>query len=188
MKAFTVVRYLGGGLVSLDGEVEFTEGERHTGVFVVESDLEHALYRTRDLAFFFHRVVLYEVDAELFSQQPERYPVLGAPTRLRRRWKELVLAGKLEEAESLFEGELQIYTYPLTYERIACAVTLLRPLMLVRQSDARFEKPRVAMVLASEIMPLVQPIFWNWEVHVCDGAGDMDELVSEVEKIAGGAW
>jgi hypothetical protein len=188
MRAFKVVRYFGGGLVSLDGEVEFTEGERHTGVFVVESDLEHALYRTRSLAFFFHRVVLYEVDAELFSQQPKRYPVLGAPTRLRRRWKELMLAGKLEEAERLFEGELQIYTYPLTYERIACAVTLLRPLMLVRQSAARFEKPRVAMVLASEIMPLVQPIFWDWEVHVCDGAGDMDELVFEVEKIAGGVW
>jgi hypothetical protein len=80
MRAFKVVRYFGGGLVSLDGEVEFTEGERHTGVFVVESDLEHALYRTRSLAFFFHRVVLYEVDAELFSQQPKRYPVLGAPT------------------------------------------------------------------------------------------------------------
>jgi hypothetical protein len=59
--------------------------------------------------------------------------------------------------------------------------------MLARQSDARFEKPRVAMVLASEIMPLVQPIFWNWELHVCDGA-DMDELVSEVERIAGGVW
>jgi hypothetical protein len=187
MRAFKVVRYFGGGLVSLDGEVEFTEGERHIGVFVVESDLEHALCRTRSLAFFFHRVVLYEADAELFSQQPKRYPVLGAPTRLRRRWKELMLSGKPDEAERLFEGGLQIYTYPLTYERIACAVTLLRPLMLVRQSDARFEKPRVAMV-APEIMPLVQPIFWNWEVHVCDGAGDMDELVSEVEKIAGGVW
>jgi hypothetical protein len=44
------------------------------------------------------------------------------------------------------------------------------------------------MVLAPEIMPLVQPIFCDWEVHVCDGAGDMDELVFEVEKIAGGVW
>jgi hypothetical protein len=44
------------------------------------------------------------------------------------------------------------------------------------------------MVLASEIMPLVQPIFWNWEVHVCDGAEDLDALAFEVEKIAGGVW
>jgi hypothetical protein len=166
MRAFKVVRYFGGGLVSLDGEVEFTEGERRTGVFVVESDLENALYRTRSLAFFFHRVVLYEVDAELFSQQPKRYPVLGAPTRLRRRWKELVLAGKLEEAERLFEGELQIYTYPLTYERIACAVTLLRPLIVCKTSVARFEKPRVATVLAPEILDVMEGMFRDWEVHV----------------------
>jgi hypothetical protein len=188
MRAFKVVRYLGGGLVSLDGEAEFTEGERYTGVFVVESDLENALYRTRSLAFFFRPVVLYEVDAELFSQQPKRYPVLGAPTQLRRRWKELMLAGKLEEAERLFEGELQIHTYPLTYERIACAVTLLRPLMLARQSDARFEKPRVAIVLAPEIMPLVQPIFWNWELHVSNGSEDLDALAFKIAKIAGGVW
>jgi hypothetical protein len=166
MRAFKVVRYFGGGLVSLDGEVEFTEGERHTGVFVVESDLEHALYRTRSLAFFFHRVVLYEVDAELFSQQPKRYPVLGAPTRLRRRWKELVLAGKLEEAERLFEGELQIYTYPLTYERIACAVTLLRPLIVCKTSVTLFEKPRIVTVLAPEILDAMEGIFRDWEVHV----------------------
>jgi hypothetical protein len=166
MQAFKVVRYFGGGLVSLDGEVEFTEGERHTGVFVVESDLENALYRTRSLAFIFHHVVLYEVDAELFSQQPKRYPVLGAPTRLRRRWKELMLAGKLEEAERLFEGELQIYTYPLTYERIACAVTLLRPLIVCKTSDARFEKPRVATVLAPEILDIMEGMFRDWEVHV----------------------
>jgi hypothetical protein len=168
MRAFKVVRYFGGGPVSLDGEVEFTEGERHTGVFVVESDLEHALYRTRSLAFCFHRVVLYEVDAELFSQQPKRYPVLGAPTRLRRRWKELVLAGKLEEAERLFEGELQIYTYPLTYERIACAVTLLRPLVICRTSVARFEKPRVVTFLESKIAEIAQGIFRDWEVHLHD--------------------
>jgi hypothetical protein len=166
MRAFKVVRYFGGGLVSLDGEVEFTEGERHTGVFVVESDLEHALYRTRSFAFFFHRVVLYEVDAELFSQQPKRYPVLGAPKRLRQRWKELVLAGKLEEAERLFEGELQIYTYPLTYERIACAVTLIRPLIVCRISVVLFEKPRVATVLAPEILEAMEGIFRDWEVRV----------------------
>jgi hypothetical protein len=168
MRAFKVVRYFGGGLASLDGEVEFTEGGRHTGVFVVESDLEHALCRTRSLAFFFHRVVLYEVDAELFSQQPERYPVLGAPTQLRRRWKELMLAGKLEEAERLFEGELQIYTYPLTYERIACAVTLLRPLVICRTSVARFEKPRVVTFLESKIAEIAQGIFRDWEVHLHD--------------------
>jgi hypothetical protein len=168
MRAFKVVRYFGGGLVSLDGEVEFTEGERRTGVFVVESDLENALYRTRSLAFFFHRIVLYEVDAELFSQQPKRYPVLGAPTRLRRRWKELMLAGKLEEAERLFEGELQIYTYPLTYERIACAVTLLRPLVICRTSVARFEKPRVVTFLEPKIAEIAQGIFRDWEVHLHD--------------------
>jgi hypothetical protein len=169
MQAFKVVRYFGGGLVSLDGEVEFTEGERHTGIFVVESDLEHALYRTRSLAFLFHRIVLYEVDAELFSQQPKRYPVLGAPTRLRRRWKELMLAGKLEEAERLFEGELQIYTYPLTYERIACAVTLLRPLIVCKTSVALFEKPRIVTVLAPEILDAMEGIFRDWEVHVHEG-------------------
>jgi hypothetical protein len=169
MRAFKVVRYFGGGPVSLDGEVEFTEGGRHTGVFVVESDLEHALYRTRSLAFIFHRVVLYEVDAELLSRQPERYPVLGAPTQLRRRWKELMLAGKLEEAERLFEGELQIYTYPLTYERIACAVTLLRPLIVCKTSVALFEKPRVATVLAPEILEAMEGIYRDWEVHVHEG-------------------
>jgi hypothetical protein len=169
MRAFKVVRYLGGGLVSLDGEVEFTEGERYTGVFVVESDLEHALCRTRSLAFICHRVVLYEVDAELFRQQPKRYPVLGAPTQLRRRWKELMLAGKLEEAERLFEGELQIYTYPLTYERIACAVTLIRPLIVCKTSVARFEKPRVATVLAPDILDVMEGMFRDWEVHVHEG-------------------
>jgi hypothetical protein len=169
MRAFKVVRYFGGGLASLDGEVEFTEGERHTGVFVVESDLENALCRTRSLAFFFHRVVLYEVDAELFSRQPKRYPVLGAPTRLRQRWKELMLAGKLEEAERLFEGELQIYTYPLTYERIACAVTLLRPLIICKTSVVRFEKPRVVTVLAPEILNAMEGMFRDWEVHVHEG-------------------
>jgi hypothetical protein len=110
--------------------------------------------------------VLYEVDAELFSQQPKRYPVLGAPTQLRRRWKELMLAGKLEEAERLFEGELQIYTYPLTYERIACAVTLLRPLIVCKTSVARFEKPRVATVLAPDILDVMEGMFRDWEVHV----------------------
>jgi hypothetical protein len=99
-----------------------------------------------------------------------------------------VLAGKLEEAERLFEDELQIYTYPLTYERIACAVTLLRPLVLARQSDVRFEKPRVAIVLAPEIMPLVQPIFWNWELHVSNGSEDLDTLACKIVEIAGGVW
>jgi hypothetical protein len=169
MRAFKVVRYFGGGLSSLDGDTDFIEGAKHTGVFVVESDLEHALCRTRSLAFFFHRVVLYEVDAELFSQQPKRYPVLGAPTQLRRRWKELMLAGKLEEAERLFEGELQIYTYPLTYERIACAVTLLRPLIICKTSVVRFEKPRVVTVLAPEILNAMEGMFRDWEVHVHEG-------------------
>jgi hypothetical protein len=109
------------------------------------------------------------VDAELFSQQPKRYPVLGAPTQLRRRWKELMLAGKLEEAERLFEGELQIYTYPLTYERIACAVTLLRPLIVCKTSVARFEKPRIVTVLAPEILDAMEGIFRDWEVHVHEG-------------------
>jgi hypothetical protein len=169
MRAFKVVRSLSGRLVSLDGEVEFTEGERHTGVFVVESDLEHALCRTRSLAFFFHRVVLYEVDAELFNQQPKRYPVLGAPTLLRQHWKELMSAGKPEEAARLFEGELQIYTYPLTYERIACAVTLLRPLIVCKTSVALFEKPKVVTVLAPEILGAMEGMFRDWEVHVHEG-------------------
>jgi hypothetical protein len=108
--------------------------------------------------------VLYEVDAELFSQQPKRYPVLGAPTQLRRRWKELMLAGKLEEAERLFEGELQIYTYPLTYERIACAVTLLCPLVICRTSVVRFEKPRVVTFLDAKVAAVARVIFRDWEV------------------------
>jgi hypothetical protein len=79
-----------------------------------------------------------------------------------------MLAGKLEEAERLFEGELQIYTYPLTYERIACAVTLLRPLVICRTSVARFEKPRVVTFLESKIAEIAQGIFRDWEVHLHD--------------------
>jgi hypothetical protein len=166
---FKVVRYFGGGPVSLDGETDFVEGARHTGVFVVITDLEYALYEVRDLAFYFLRTVLYEVDAELIAQQPLRRPKLGAPPQHRRRWKELVLAGKLEEAERIFEGELQIYTLPLTYERIACAVTLLRPLIVCQTSVALFEKSRVATVLAPEILVAMKGIFRDWEVHVHEG-------------------
>jgi hypothetical protein len=75
-----------------------------------------------------------------------------------------MLAGKLEEAERLFEDELQIYTYPLTYERIACAVTLLRPLVICRTSVARFEKPRVVTFLDAEVAAAAQDIFRGWEV------------------------
>jgi hypothetical protein len=164
MRAFKVVRYFGGGPVSLDGETDFIEGARHTGVFVVITDLEYALYEVRDLAFCFLRTALYEVDAELIAQQPQRRPKLGAPPQHRRRWKELVLAGKLEEAERIFEGELQMDTYPLIHERIACAVTLLRPLVICRTSVARFEKPRVVTFLDAEVAAAARGIFRDWEV------------------------
>jgi hypothetical protein len=70
-----------------------------------------------------------------------------------RRWKELVLEGRLEEAEQLFQGELQIYTYKPINERLACEVTLLRPLIICETSVAVFEKPRVATVLAPDFVP-----------------------------------
>jgi len=168
MRAFKVVRYFGGGPSSLDGDTDFIEGARHTGVFVVLTDLEYGLYRVRDLAYFLHKTALYEVDAELIAQQPKRIPGLGAPPQRRRRWKELVLAGKLDEAERLFEGELQIYTRQSDYERIACAVTLLRPLIVCKTSVALFEKPRVATVLAPEILDAMEGIFRDWEVHLHD--------------------
>jgi hypothetical protein len=167
MRAFKVVRYFGSPS-SLDNEstANFLRGARHFGVFVVLTDFEYALYRVRDLAYIYHKTALYEVEAKLFGRQPTCLPGIGAPPQHLRRWKELVLAGKLEEAERLFEGELQIYTYPLTYERIACAVTLLRPLVVCKTSVALFEKPRVATVLAPEILEAMDCIFYDWEVHV----------------------
>ncbi len=167
MRMFKVVRYFGGGPSSLDGETDFIEGARHIGVFVVLTDLEYGLYRVRDLAYFLHRTALYEVDAELMAQQPKFTPGLGTPPERRRKWKELVLAGKLDEAERLFEGEFQIYARQSEYERVACAVTLLRPLIVCRTSVVLFEKPAVATVLAPEILEAVNSgIFYGWEVHV----------------------
>jgi len=167
MRAFKVVRYFGSPS-SLDNEstANFLRGARHFGVFVVLTDFEYALYRVRDLAYIYHKTALYEVEAKLFGRQPTRLPGLGAPPQHLRRWKELVLAGKLEEAEKLFQGELQIYTYKPINERLACEVTLLRPLIICETSVALFEKPRVATVLAPEVVAAMRGIFYDWEVHV----------------------
>jgi len=165
MRAFKVVRYFGSPS-SLDNEstANFLRGARHFGVFIVLTDFEYALYRVRDLAYIYHKTALYEVEAKLFQRQPTRLPGIAAPQL--RRWKELVLAGKLEEAEQLFQGELQNYTYKPTNELLACEVTLLRPLIICETSVARFEKPRVATVLAPEILEAMKGIFYDWEVHV----------------------
>jgi hypothetical protein len=137
-------------------------------VFIVLTDFEYALYRVRDLAYIYHKTALYEVEAKLFQRQPTRLPGIAAPSPQLRRWKELVLEGRLEEAEQLFQGELQIYTYKPINERLACEVTLLRPLIICETSVALFEKPRVATVLAPEILDAMEGIFRDWEVHLHD--------------------
>jgi hypothetical protein len=157
---------------SLDNEstATFLRGARHFGVFVVLTDFEYALYRVRDLAYIYHKTALYEVEAKLFRRQPTRLPGIAAPQPQLRRWKELVLAGKLEEAEQLLQGELQIYTYKPINERLACEVTLLRLLIICETSVAVFEKPRVATILAPDLAPVIlaerNGIFYGWEVHV----------------------
>jgi hypothetical protein len=167
MQAFKVVRYFGSpSSLHNESTANFLSGVRHFGVFIVLTDFEYALYRVRDLAYIYHKTALYEVEAEPFKKQPTRLPGIAAPSQYLRRWKELVLDGKLEEAEQLFQGELQLYTYEPTNELLACEVTLLRPLIICETSVARFEKPRVATVLAPEILEAMDGIFYDWKVHV----------------------
>jgi len=171
MRAFKVVRYFGSpSSLNNESTANFFRGARHFGVFVVLTDFEYGLYRVRDLAYIYHKTALYEVEAKLFQRQPTRLPGIAAPSPQLHRWKELVLEGRLEEAEQLFQGELQIYTYKPINERLACEVTLLRPLIICETSVARFEKPRVATVLAPDLVPVVlaerNGIFYDWEVRV----------------------
>jgi hypothetical protein len=171
MRAFKVVRYFGSpSSLHNESTANFLRGARHFGVFIVLTDFEYALYRVRDLAYIYHKTALYEVEAKLFRRQPTRLPGIATPKNYLRRWKDLVLAGKLEEAEQLFQGELQNYTYKPTSELLACEVTLLRPLIICETSVARFEKPRVATVLAPDIAPVIlaerNGIFYDWEVRV----------------------
>jgi hypothetical protein len=171
MRAFKVVRYFGSpSSLHNESAANFLSGIRHFGVFIVLTDLEYALYRVRDLAYIYHKTALYEVEAKPFQRQPTRLPGIAVPQNHLRRWKDLVLAGKLEEANQLFQGELQNYTCEPTNELLACEVTLLRPLIICETSVARFEKPRVVKVLVPDLAPVIlaerNGIFYDWEVHV----------------------
>jgi len=124
---YKIVRCRNGVLSALTDERFYEEGVRYEGVFFAHYDLRNAIIDAKGFAEIFGHVLVYEIDAEPMPRLPSRFPNFAAPERLRQRWTELVAAGQIEEADRLFEGELQICSYPLT------AVTLVRSFILLRK-------------------------------------------------------
>jgi len=168
---YKIVRVCNGELRSLSEDLTYEEGIRYDGVFLAHYDLSNAIIDARGFAEIFGHVLIYEIDAELMSKLPSRYPTFGTPGRLRRQWVELVRAGQIEEAEKLFSGELQIYTYPLDAITLAKSFVLRRPILRFRRyfDDLRKDYRYEATILSSDIDEVVVRSFCvGWEVRRYD--------------------
>ena len=164
---YKIVRIYGGELTSLGSTHIYQEGVRHEGLFFVHYDLQNAILDARGFAEIFGHVLIYEIDAEPMPKLPSRYPTLGAPERLRRQWVELVRTGQIEEAEKLFAGELEIYTYPLVAITLAKSFILRRPILKFRRyfDDLRKKYRYEVTILAPDVDEiLVRACCAGWEV------------------------
>jgi len=169
---YKIVRFYGGELCSLDGSHAYEEGVRYDGLFFVYPDLENAVLYARSFAEIFSHLLVYEVDCEPLPVIPSRYPVLAAPCHLKQQWAELVKAGRISEAEQLFAGELQVYTYPTVDIVLSQSFILRRPLIRFRNYFDQLTKSqrRVVTVLDQSVdAEIVLDCCYGWEVKVHGG-------------------
>jgi len=169
-RVFTVVRYYSDKLWSLDGRL-YTEGvEYRDELFIVYPRPEDAIVYARDFAEIFPHIILYQADAEILPVVPCRYPTIAAPHIFRQQWSELVLAGKIHEAEQLCLGEWRIYTYPSVGIAFATVLVLERPLIRFKNYfEPSKRQRRVVTVLDPNLAEVAQEYCYGWEVKVHGG-------------------
>jgi len=164
---YKIVRVCNGKLCALSENRIYEEGVRYEGVYFAHYNLSLAVVDARGFAEVFGHVLVYEVDAEPLPKLPSRFPTLGAPERLRRQWAELVGAGRIEDSEQLFAGELEIYTYPLVAVTLVKSFVLRRPILRFRRyfDDLRKKYRYEVTILAPDVdETLVRAFCAGWEV------------------------
>jgi len=166
-RVYIVTRSFADKLWTLDGRL-LTDGvEYRDTLSVVYPKLEDGILYARDLAEYFLHTVLCDADAEILSVVPSRYPVLAAPDSFKQRWTELVLAGKIQEAEQLCLGEWKIYTYPTIGVAFATAFVLKRPLLHFRKFYEPTKRERgVVTVVNANLAEIVRDYCYGWEVKI----------------------
>jgi len=168
---YKIVRVCDGELRALSEDLTYEEGIRNDGVFFAHYDLSNAIINARGFTEIFGHILVYEIDAEPMPTLPSRFPTLGAPERLRREWVELVKEGRIQDAERLFSGELEIYTYPLVAVTLVKSFVLRRPILRFRRyfDDLRKKYRYEVTILAPDVDEiLVRACCAGWEVSQYD--------------------